>query len=308
VASLKGTDRAKQKALEIAGNGSWKMVVAELARTDSEQGCQSYDGGFEVANIDESEACLSEICNTDGSSGGSHRKWMRELVNFIWLEDNGMILGAAKDELESVWGEGVSGNIELTGNAGATRETTYNTYILTAFSKDSLFERIADAAFSTVVEQVIENPLHLMQRILRFMKNKKENLSSCYCLKLLSITDFDVLSTEATRDRLETIVGCLSSSEVPTPQLANALVSLVEHYGWTAVTEPIRTLLRTRLRFCKTLLVCKFLERADFILRVVRTYDQLGSILLEHGRPLKLKRLRQPPTGGFTAATAMLRV
>jgi hypothetical protein len=61
----------------------------------------------------------------------------------------------------------VSGSIEYTGNEGATRETTYSTYVMIVYSEGTGFERMCASEFSSAVSNVVhEESSDLLRSIL----------------------------------------------------------------------------------------------------------------------------------------------
>lgn len=92
-----------------------------------------------MESVDRGEEFFTEeVYDADGSDASDQLLWMRDQVKFQSVENGGIVMIPA-DELEgggdAFWGDGDEGNAEYTGNEGATRETTYSTYIMNAYSE-----------------------------------------------------------------------------------------------------------------------------------------------------------------------------
>ena len=72
VGALNGTDRVKQSAIESAGKGKWKMIVAKANRTDYESGDGSCYGRFDVCDVERGTVTLSDAYHAYESDAGDH--------------------------------------------------------------------------------------------------------------------------------------------------------------------------------------------------------------------------------------------
>jgi hypothetical protein len=139
VGALKGRDRKYQQALTQAGGDDWKMIVVLLQRIDEEYGEMRDYYDFESHGNDRGEPEFVEMYNEDGSDASSDRQWMSQQLALESLDDGGMVVNSEDVDINDMWVEDDS-EIECTGNEGATRQTTYHTYMLVVFSKRSVFE------------------------------------------------------------------------------------------------------------------------------------------------------------------------
>lgn len=270
--ALKGSDRAKQNAIEIAGKGGWKTIVAQAERTDYESGDGSYWGGFEVCVTERGSIDLSNAYNSDGSDADYQLKWIRMQVSFDSVEEGGMFLVSSEDLEEddgrAIWGEGDEGNVEYTGNEGATRETTYSMYLMIVFSEKSGFERMCASDFSSAVTHVVsEESAVMLRRMLSYVKTKKPSIKNADCIELLQAIRAIDISEQESLDAYQSVVGSLAVTELPSTELTEALISSAEHFGWTSASDPVKAY-SAKLAARKDLNMADFLKVANCFLRM----------------------------------------
>lgn len=242
VSSLKGEDRAKQQLLSDAGEGSWKVIIARIDKTDSEIDdtcCSYYGSSFRASETCEGSPEFScEMYYEDGSNASIERTWIQQQVSMDCLDDGGNFFVAENDELEGAWGAGAEGEVEYTGNEGASRETTYEMYVMVVYSQDSIFERICKDSFQSAISQVVASP-NLIARMLQHMKRHKPQISSKQCFQLLSLQNIDSLDAP----KLEIVLGCHPTSTICT-ELLDSFKKIVQHHnGWNETTKPIQSLM-----------------------------------------------------------------
>ena len=226
--ALKGSDRAKQMAIESAGKGVWKTVIAKVKRTDTESGSggggyyygrnRYYEDDFDVCDVEKGCAYLSDAYFVDGSNASREMTSIMDDITFESIEDGGMIMVSAdeigEDESE-FWGEGKSGSVEYTGNEGATRDTTYSTYILVVYSDEGSFDRKCANHFSSAVSDVLQEghvaPLH---RLLAYMKKKTPSITNNDCINLLKATNSIETSDSGKLTAIKTAVYALSQNKI----------------------------------------------------------------------------------------------
>ena len=278
--ALKGSDRAKQGAIEVASKRTFKTIIAEASRTDSESGGgSSYYGDFEVYDVDPGSIDLSNAYYADGSDASDQLKWIEKQINFQSAEDGGMVLASSEDLEEDngvgIWGEGESGSIEYTGNEGATRETTYSTYVMIVYSEETGFERMCASEFSSAVSNVIhEESSDLLHRILSFMKVKNPSISDRDAVRLIEAMGLICIDEKEALSGFNTIVSALSGglNGTPSHQLTDALISSLERFGWTRCSDSIKTF-ATKLVARTDLNMVDFIKRVDFLLRLQKAFD-----------------------------------
>jgi hypothetical protein len=187
--ALKGGDRDIQVAIASASQESWKFIIVHATRTDSESGDgDDYYSGFEASHIEEGDPCLDdEAYGHDGSDCSEDMPWIKKLVNFCSIDDDGMVL-ADEDEVKEMWGDGDSGSVEYTGNEGANRDTTYQTYFLLAYSSDAELELMCSNDLSRAVHIVSQqNEATKTARLLAYLARSGKSLSSLDCRRLLPL-------------------------------------------------------------------------------------------------------------------------
>ena len=126
VGALKGMDRAF--ANTISRVDGWKVIIAQLQRTDQESGGNDRWGGFEMEDSEKGDPEFDSLYNADGSDADVHKAWIRNQLDLSSVEDGGMPL-ACEDVIGEMWEEHFAGAVEYTGNAGASREVTYTTCV-----------------------------------------------------------------------------------------------------------------------------------------------------------------------------------
>jgi hypothetical protein len=244
IGAFKGSDRALAQTISGFCRG-WNMVVAQLERTDIEDvdGDDDY-GDFDVVDKHEGNADWKAIFQKDGSSADVHSKWLKQQLSLSSIGDGGMIL-ASEDEVQEMWGDGDSGDVEYTGNEGASRETTYTTCLLVVFSEHGVFERLCHSNFSGAVGEVVDNP-ELVDRALAFIRRKKPTISSSDLRNLHDVIrpDNDINVRPSYWSDLKVLVEQLDSNTLsPCSQALNSFETLVKEFGWNEQTEPIRSFL-----------------------------------------------------------------
>jgi predicted 2-oxoglutarate/Fe(II)-dependent dioxygenase YbiX len=169
VGALKGEDRAL--AITIARVKDWKMIIAQVERTDHEYGSDGWGGHSYADETERDSPYFQSLYNANGSNAQIHRDWIRNQLQFSSVEEDGMIL-ACRDSVEEMWQEDSATEVEYTGNKGASREVTYTTCMLVAYSKSGVLERIFRSNIHTGVTQVLDKP-QLLPRLLQFMQRNK---------------------------------------------------------------------------------------------------------------------------------------
>ena len=278
VRAFKGSDRARQQALERAAEqsgGKWKMVIAEVERTDHESGGGGGYCDFSVEDVESGDPDIRELFLADGKDGSCHRSWMSSYLSLTSMDDDGMIL-ASEDDMECMWGDGDSSAVEYTGNEGATRETTYKMYLLVVFSEEVAFECMCTSNISNAIADTVAHPTQL-DRLLRYMDRKNPSISCKDLEDVFGLINFELLPIDKTSSRLKSLLSWLSLDSVPSIKLADTLKLFISLFGWSAPMEPIRDLLVNRLHRCKNLNCLQFLAKFEFLYSFV---DVLESAFL----------------------------
>ena len=204
-----------------------------VKRTNYESGEGNSYVGFEVHDTDYGEVCFKEQFHQDGSSAKALSRWLEQDLTFVAVdvavEEGGNILAHEDDVLEEMWRYQDSTEPEYTGNEGASRETTYSTCILIAFSTDSVFERECSSDFSSALQKVQKNP-RLLDRALKFLTESSHNLSSREFAILHSV----IQGQSAFWSSFATILKALSKnrSQSPSSRVMSILVSMIKEHGW----------------------------------------------------------------------------
>jgi hypothetical protein len=285
--ALKGSDRAKQMAIESAGKGAWKTVIAKVERTDTESGSggggyycgrnryyeDEDDDDFDVDEVFKGDICLSDAYFADGSNASQEMESIMNDIKFESVEDGGMIMVSAdemgEDESE-FWGEGQSGSVEYTGNEGATRETTYSTYILVVCSDEGSFDRKCANHFSSAVSDVLrEGHLAPLHRLLAYINKKTPSITNNDCISLLKATNSIETSESGKLNAIKTIVYAMSrnTTELPSTLLTDTLIAYAEQVGWSSIMDPMKAY-ATNLQNRKHLSTNNFIACTSFILKI----------------------------------------
>lgn len=172
VGALKGSDRVLSNTLLQGSSDGWEQLLVKAERTDHEYGGGGYYGGFDVEDSEKGEPEIQELFHIDGTDASVHKNWLTRQLNFCSITDDGMIL-ASEDTCEEMWGDEVYGEVEYTGNEGASRETTYSTYLLVVFSNHGVFERLCNSNFNGAVNEVVKNPKNHLDTILSYIHQKQ---------------------------------------------------------------------------------------------------------------------------------------
>ena len=170
-----------------------------------------------------------------------------------------------EDNDDIFWGEGDDGSVEYTGNEGATRETTYNTYVLIAYSEESGFECMCAAEVSSAVAHFVrEESTDLLLRILSYVRNKKMSISNADCVQLPQVAGVVGISNKEALIAFKTVVGPWSGNgkEMPSTEPTDALISAIARFGWTCAADPIKAL-TAKLLARKDLKTTDFLKAID---------------------------------------------
>ena len=116
-------------------SGIRKHGVTSIGDFDSGSGDDA-SGYYEVREFQEGEVEFYKVYRRDGSDG-KQMSWLRSLLRRNWssIEEGGVVLTSANN-WEEIWRYETYGDVEPSGNEGATRETTYNTCFLVVYSKD----------------------------------------------------------------------------------------------------------------------------------------------------------------------------
>jgi len=261
VGALKGVDKYKQQMIATASS-NWDFVIVELSRMDDEFG-------------DKGNILIDKILDCEGNCGECHKQWMLDQLELYGLDDGGNILVRELDD-EDFWQDLEYGEaFEYTEDEGATYETTYNTYALVAFSKSDFFERVCSSSFSDAMEQ-LQKDHSLLPRMMRFLRQRKPNISSNHCLDLLSLQTSDIGSTDKIRQSLDIILSCHCISTIPIPALTLELVNVVKTYGgFYTVTAPIRKLLNRYVKIHRK--SDKYIFDCQKLLNVIEFYLLMSS-------------------------------
>ena len=157
----------------------------------------------------------------------------------------------------AMWGSGHSSSVEYTGNEGATRETTYSTYIMVAFSKDGVFDNVCHSDFPHAIRMVRGNP-SLLNRALEYMKRSKPSISSKDFVTLYTL----IQETSSFWPSFHMILGGLAPRpDHLIPPVSSILASVITKHGWdNEKIAPVRLFLKgvadtaINAENCKTLL------------------------------------------------------
>lgn len=278
--ALKGSDRAKQNAIEIAGKGNWKTVFAKVVRTDYYSGSEHYN----LELVDDAKT-LTHAYYADGTDASAETEWMEKLIDYESVEYRGMIM-LPLDEMgkdgEEFWGFGADGRIEYTGNEGVNRETTYSTYIMIVYSEESGFERMCATNFSYAVSHAVkEGRLDLFRRLLEYIDQKKKyppvSISNSECIKLLHAAG-TLETTEIKKlAAFKIVVYALSRNRyaATSTEIADNLLSFVEQFGLACTIDPINAY-ATTLANQDTRNICDFITNMSFLLNIQTTPESMN--------------------------------
>ncbi|GFH53651.1 hypothetical protein CTEN210_10127 [Chaetoceros tenuissimus] len=255
--ALKGGDRNKFHALQAANvDDDWKFLIAKISKTDLEYGDgDDYYGGFECHGKEEGEPCFEKFYHEDGSNAICYKSTISAQLDLSSYQDDGMVL-VDEESMEELWGEGESDGVEYTGNEGANRETTYESYVLVAFSEEGTFERLCNHCITDGITAVRGDKTKL-PRIMKFLRTNYKSLSSEDAMHLFQLNEIQEMDGHKANNVVDTIMQRLTVVDsIPNNQaLVNLLFSLVKKHGhWNDKTEAIRHLFYNRLgkMECKT--------------------------------------------------------
>ncbi|CAB9518766.1 expressed unknown protein [Seminavis robusta] len=240
VRAFKGSDRAF--ACGIAAAKGWKMVVAQMTRTDFEMGSGSYYDGFDD-DIEFGAPTFENLYHANGADAQAHRSWIDNQLDLTSVNDGGMVL-ASDDYVDEMWVEGESGEVSYSGNEGATRSTTYSACLLVAFADAGVTERVWRSNLSVGIKGVEMKP-SLLPRFLSFLKRTRPGLSYKDFAKLYSVlaqNSSDIADDSYWKD-FATLADCVTRTEPPTAAAVDLFAALVREHGWNDKTEPIRLIL-----------------------------------------------------------------
>lgn len=279
IGALKGTDR--KLAQTISGVDSCDMIVVEIERTDLEFGSGGgsgyHDYGFEMEEVEKGDPRLVQLFHQDGKDASEHKLWIDRQLKMSLVEDDGMTL-ADEEGCEEMWGNADYGAVEYTGNAGASRDTTYHSYILIVFMKAGTFERICKSNFNDAIKIVTEDSKYI-SRAVEYISRAKPSISSEQFLQLQPL----ILEAEPKRGLsfkiVMTLVECLQTMAVLSEAATSLLASLVKENASNELTEKIRNYMQKLTNIGgKSLITCAdLLKLANFIL-----FSTLHWVLIPH--------------------------
>lgn len=262
VAALKGKDRSLADTLSFAPD--WKVILAKVKKTDEESGeGDGYYGDFEVYDTEHGDPCLEELFHQDGTNAAENITWLSRELELQSIDDGGMIL-ASEQECDEMWGEGDSGSVEYTGNEGANRETTYDMYMLIAYSSSGSFEQMCKADFDGAVDNFVKDP-SLRDRLFNFMRENSQYISCQNFMKIyvhIKPLQKDLYFWSIFR----VLVDSLRATSVPAQDVMFVLHNTVKDYGWNGNTDPIRKFLCRLPELGKTVTFSEFLSLVDCFL------------------------------------------
>jgi hypothetical protein len=234
--ALKGKDKALANTISRAKG--WEVFIVQLKRIEYQSG-YGWGSNYTVDRIDDTgDPKIEELYFTDGSHARDQEAWVRKQLSFYCLDDGGVILSSAKTADKLMWRLKSASKVEYTGNEGATREATYAVCLLVAFHKNAnSFERTCNNRLSDGVKEVLQEP-KLLRRLLQLMQRKEPNLFSDDFAKLYPLLRASDLNFWPS---FSILINCLFKWDVPCPECATILASLVNDYGWNENTNPIFT-------------------------------------------------------------------
>ena len=268
---LKGADKAKYKVLNAASEDAYTFVVACAERVDSEMGDGGYYGGFDVHDTEKGDPHFTEVFNADGTTGSAAIKKLR--IDWESVEEGGAVL-CSQEEVEEMWGDGDEGEVEYTGNEGASRETTYQCCVLLAYRKDAELELLMGADLRAVVRDVANrrDPAELT-RVVEYMKKHGANYLQLDDFRMLIRSLITAFAKPGEANVVEMIRVVLSHANGLDASLVDELVDAVRHCGWGALGSAIAGFFQ-RMGKSEKYATSTIEKRAELALKLV---PQIGS-------------------------------
>eukprot|EP01052_Picozoa_sp_SAG31_P004324 SAG31_NODE_178_length_21247_cov_11.492009_10_plen_479_part_00 len=133
VAALKGADRSRYNRLAAAADKSLDFFIVFVERTDTEMGNGSYYEGFEVWDTKTGTVEITNVFNVCNLNGACLDGGVANLPTNKGIFFSQLAKYCGGELLEELFGEGDLGEVQYTGNEGATRETTYHCSALVAY-------------------------------------------------------------------------------------------------------------------------------------------------------------------------------
>lgn len=229
--ALKSNDRRNVGALtaaaELAGMGPLEVLMCKLTRRDEESGDgfdSPYGGDFHVDHVEKGDVCLETAYCADGSQFSG---------NLFFVDWNSV------DDFDVEFEQEDEGEVEYTGNEGATRETTYGAMMVFMWPKNKDIEvRFNDKSDVCAILNAVPSEAFAgsSDRLLSCLEESKVIGSNAWnhARALLQLTIEHNLVEQTSR-------GIKFMSRISdTPGVERVLTDCLSTFGWAAVGDALK--------------------------------------------------------------------